>query len=397
MRRCSTLLLAVVILSLGAACARPGSTPTTSDTQVTIDTHATHPTVWLCRPGMVDNPCEGGLDATVVESTGPAGTTDFQPAASPPVDCFYVYPTVSKVGLANAPLRATDNETAEVRAQAARFGQSCRVFAPLYQQYTIVSLLQKSGPSQQARQLAYADVRSAWHDYLVNDNDGRPVALIGQDQGAEHLARLLREDVEPVPAVRRLLVSAYLVGTNVLVTKGSDTGGDLTDTEACRRHDQFGCVVSFSAYATDPPVDAAFGRVSARDRTAGRQALCTNPAALGGEAAQLHPYLPTTHLGGGDLPGQPTDARPDESTGFVTYPRFLFGQCRTVGDRTWLTIQPWPAPGDVRRLPALDTSAAWGLHVDEFSLVLGDLVTLLGRQSAAYLAAGGRADPGLAG
>ena len=28
------------------------------------------PTLWLCRPGMADNPCEGGLDATVIDADG---------------------------------------------------------------------------------------------------------------------------------------------------------------------------------------------------------------------------------------------------------------------------------------------------------------------------------------
>ena len=28
------------------------------------------PTLWLCRPGMADNPCEGGLDSTVINADG---------------------------------------------------------------------------------------------------------------------------------------------------------------------------------------------------------------------------------------------------------------------------------------------------------------------------------------
>ncbi|MBX6390028.1 MAG: DUF3089 domain-containing protein [Frankia sp.] len=405
MRRCSTFLLAVLALLLGSACAQPRPSdqattgestvsPAPVDTRIHSDLTVAHPTVWVCRPGMVAGTCESDLDATVVDAHGPTGTEPFELAAEPKADCFYVYPTTSRSPLANAPLKATETEVAMVRAQAARFGSVCRVFAPAYQQYSVVARFQSDGPSSAARNLAYLDVRSAWHDYLLNDNRGRPVVLLGHDQGAEMLLRLLREEISVDPGQRALLVSAMLIGVDARVVRGTDTGGDLGTIPACRRHDQVGCVVAYSAYANDAPQDAMFGRPEAAIR--GEQSspepgkdlavLCTNPAALGGGPAALRPYLPTARLGGSHLSGQPEQTLPVADTAFVTYPNFFWAECRESGDVSWLAVVPFAQPDDVRSLPVLDSPPSWGLHQVEFNLALGDLIALAGRQTAAYLA-----------
>ncbi|OHV35816.1 MULTISPECIES: DUF3089 domain-containing protein [Pseudofrankia] len=412
MRRCSArppaVLTLLLTLLLGSACGRtPASDPATapaSPTNPAIDTAdltVAHPTVWVCRPGTVDDNCAAGLDATTVGPAGPMGTEPFGPAANPGADCFYLYPTVSRVAAGNAPLKATDTEIAVVRAQAARFATVCRVFAPAYEQYSVVSRLQPDGPSDIARSIAFSDVQSAWNDYLLNDNQGRPVVLVGDDQGAEMLLRLLQEEIEPDAGQRALLVSALLVGADVRVAAdaGALTGGDLTKIPACQRHDEFGCVVAYSAYEGDAPADARFGLPSAPSRgtaaTADLEAaptdlrtLCTNPAALGGGKAVLEPYLPTAALIGASLPGLSPANLPAAGTGFVTYPDFLTAECQQAGGRAWLTVTPEPAPnGDTRSLPAIESPPSWGLHFDEFSLTLGDLVELAGRQTAAYLGA----------
>jgi hypothetical protein len=412
MRRCSANPLAaltlLLTLSLGSACGltdalNPAAGPTAPATPTTglADLVVSHPTVWVCRPGTVDDHCSGGLDATIVGPYGLMGVERFQPAADPAVDCFYVYPTVSGVGIANAPLKATDVEIAVVRAEVSRFASVCRIFAPAYEQYTVVSRLQPGGPSAASRDLAFADVQSAWHDYLVNDNQGRPVVLIGDDQGAEMLLRLLRDEVERDAAQRALLVSALLIGADVRVPPDSVVGGDLTVIPGCERHDQFGCVVAFSAYQGIPPAGAWFGESSAPSRgasaaavprgKAGLLALCSNPAALGGGAATLAPYLPATPLVGAELPGLPPASQPAAQTGYVTLPEYLTAECRQREGQSWLEITPRPAFGDRRSLPRLDSPPSWGLHAAELYLTLGDLIELVGRQSSSYLAARGAA------
>jgi len=410
MRRCparpSAALALLLTLAVGSACGRAPAvdqaTAPASPTDSKINLAGLvviHPTVWVCRPGSVDDACASGLDATTVGPAGPTGTVPFQAAANPAVDCFYVYPTVSQVAVASAPLKATDTELAAVRAQAARFSSTCRVFAPAYQQYTVVSRLQAGGPSTATRDLAFADVQSAWNDYLLNDNQGRPVVLVGDDQGAEMLLRLLREEIEPDASQRALLVSALLVGADVRVRTGQVTGGDLATIPACQRHDEFGCVVAYSAYAGTPPADALFGLPSAPSRgltasagigqaVTGLQTLCNNPAALGGGAATLEPYLPSARLVGSALPGLSPENLPAADTGFVTYPEFLEAECHQEAGRAWLAVTSEPAwDGDGRSVPVVQSPPSWGLHFVEFSLTLGDLVELAARQSTAYLAA----------
>ncbi len=108
-----------------------------------------------------------------------------------------------------------------MRYQAARFSQQCRVFAPVYRQNTVPALLaQGRYTTPESRQLAYADVLEAWRSYMKNDNRGRGVVLIGHSQGTFHLRRLIRTEIDPKPALRKQLVSALLLGGNVLVKQG---------------------------------------------------------------------------------------------------------------------------------------------------------------------------------
>src|SRR5207248_1889258 len=51
--------------------------------------------VWLCKPGTEPDPCRGCLDTTVYSTAGDSHTVSPKQPANPPVDCFYVYPTVS--------------------------------------------------------------------------------------------------------------------------------------------------------------------------------------------------------------------------------------------------------------------------------------------------------------
>src|ERR1700694_4966769 len=92
-------------------------------------TAAPSSTVWLCRPGLSNNPCAGSLTTTVVR---PNGTTSVQrtvAARSPPFDCFCVYPNVSTQPTDNANLHVDPEERAVATEQASPFSQVCRVYA----------------------------------------------------------------------------------------------------------------------------------------------------------------------------------------------------------------------------------------------------------------------------
>ena len=62
------------------------------------------------------------------------------PAKDPPIDCFYVYPTVSRDRGLNSDL-VMDEENDAAAAQFARFASVCRPFAPKYRQMTVGAIV----------------------------------------------------------------------------------------------------------------------------------------------------------------------------------------------------------------------------------------------------------------
>ena len=344
-------------------------------------------TVWLCRPGQADDPCTADLTTTVTAADGARTIVHPKAATDAPIDCFYVYPTVSRQSTTNANLHVDPAETAVARAQASPFSQACRVYAPMYRQLTL-SAIGGGGKSISERGVAtaYLSLLSAWKDYLAHDNHGRGVVLIGHSQGASMLIGLIRNQIDNNPAERRLLVSALLMGGNVTVPVGQTVGGDFENVPACQSNGQTGCVVAYSSFETAPPADSFFGRVGtaigAQVRAAvtgagDLQVLCTNPAALSGGTGSLDPYFPTTSARAvGGSGGAPTP--------WVAYPGRYTATCTSIGGATWLQVDPAPDPPDGRPTVTQALGPRWGLHLVDVNLALGNLVGLVQDQSAAY-------------
>jgi hypothetical protein len=337
---------------------------------------------WLCRPGGLDA-CAVDLTATVIAEDGRMTPEKFEPNLNPPIDCFYVYPTVSLDPGGNSDMTAGPEERNVIRAQFARFASQCRPFAPLYRQFTLTALRAGTAgkPITADRTLGYNDVIDAWNHYLTHDNNGRGVVLIGHSQGSGVLTQLLRNEIDGKPIQSRI-VSALLLGTNVAVPKGKDVGGAFTHLPLCRAADQTGCVITYVSFrSTMPPPDGSrFGRVA----DAGMEAGCTNPAALGGGRAPLHAYLTTgTHQW--VTPPVPID------TPFVSVPRLLTAECVSNDNGSYLEITVNSDPKDARAddIPG-DVMAngkpnpSWGLHLIDVHAAMGNLVDIVGRQSRAY-------------
>jgi hypothetical protein len=62
-------------------------------------------TVWLCLPGMADDPCTQSLATTAVTAGGTTSVSSPKPTTSTALACFYVYGTVSQEPSVNADLR----------------------------------------------------------------------------------------------------------------------------------------------------------------------------------------------------------------------------------------------------------------------------------------------------
>jgi hypothetical protein len=265
--------------------------------------------------------------------------------------------------------------------QAARFSQSCRVWAPVYRQVTLVGISDPRKVTPAAEAKAYKSMRSAWREYLAKHNHGRGFVLLGHSQGSFLLRKLITEEIDKRPAVRRRLVSALLLGGDVTVRKGKDAGGDFKNVRACRSARQLGCVVAYSSYGDTPPADSLFARV-ARRKAKKFQVLCTNPTALGGGSGTMIPYASTTPFPGtlglgvriflGELPKVPTP--------WLRPPGRYDAKCSTAGGASFLKVDSL----DGARTPTPTPDATWGYHLGDVNLALGNLTTLVAKQGARY-------------
>ncbi len=337
-------------------------------------------TVWLCKPGLADNPCEPSLKTTVFSPSGQKLSVEsVKRAKKPKFDCFYVYPTVSdqKTTLANFNI---DPELKSIALyQASRYSRDCRVFAPVYRQITLNALF-NGGASKAEQKTAYGDVRRAWREYLVKYNKGRGVVFIGHSQGSFMLRRLLSEKVDPKVSARKRLISALLLGGNVEVKAGSDRGGDFQNIPACRSKRQFGCVIAFSTFNATPPAGALFGRAGP-----GREVLCTNPTDLGGGSGRATPIFPTAPFAPGTTIGAGTLAVgftvPQASTPWASFPNAYKARCSSEANANVLRIEPLNGAPTLNAIP----TAGWGLHLTDANIALGNLADLVRRQAAAYV------------
>ena len=97
--------------------------------------------------------------------------------ASAPIDCFYVYPTVSRDRGPQQRPHCRERRAAVAETQFARFASVCRPFAPIYRQMTLArSPLYATGADVSAAGgLAYADVAAAWRNYRRDAQQRPPV------------------------------------------------------------------------------------------------------------------------------------------------------------------------------------------------------------------------------
>jgi hypothetical protein len=347
-------------------------------------------TTWLCKPGPASNPCAVGLGTTVISPTGETqGALTPAKAKHPKIDCFYVYPTVSDQKTPQATKKIDPEERSIALYQAARYSGECRVYAPMYRQITLAGLLKPTSVTKAMTASAYNDVRDAWRDYLKHDNKGRGVVLIGHSQGSFVLRQLIAKEIDKDATVRRRLVSAILLGGNVLVKKGSDKGGDFQNVKACRSATQLRCVVAFSTFNAVPPTNAVFGRADAQPTTINAkpvpntEVLCTNPAALSGGSAPITSLYPSTPFAPGTTIGALTTQvglpTPAISTPWIEAQAYS-AECSGEGGANVLRITGQPGAPDLHALP----DATWGLHLVDANIALGDLITLVHREAAQY-------------
>jgi hypothetical protein len=376
-----------IIRTIAAAAALLLAAPAGAETPAAAPDYA-QDSAWVCLPGRADA-CSGPLATTALNANGYGSTGEALPNKEAAVDCFYVYPTISRDPGLNSDLVPGLEEQATAAVQLARFGSVCRTFAPLYRQVTLAALPRAfAGEDISANfATAYGDVLAAWKDYLAHRNNGRRFVLIGHSQGSVHLLKLLAEQIEGKPEAKRML-SAILLGWTVEVPEGKRVGGSLKSTPLCSKVGETGCVITYMTFraATPPAADAFFGRSARLGMTAG----CTNPAALGGGSAKLDSYWFTFSPVQAGAEPVVWSSQGNPPTPFLRTVDLVTGECRHNDQAGWLAVSENAdskdsrtdrIPGDVYVMGKLNPG--WGMHLVDMSVAQGDLIRLVEAQAAA--------------
>jgi len=357
------------------------------------------PETWLCRPDKTDgNACKYDLTTTVVQANGKESVEPFKADPKAKIDCFYVYPTVSNDPGIISDMNPGPEEVNVAKVQFARLGAKCRLYAPLYRQITLTALRAgmsgKPMPGQNDpkwRATAYNDVLEAWNYYLKHDNHGRGVVLVGHSQGSGVLTQLIKNEIDGKP-VQKQIVSAILMGTRLPVTAGKDTGL-FQHIPLCRKASQTGCVIAYASFrdTVPPPANSLFGKAPGPNEIA----ACTNPANLApGGKGTFHAYMSNTQIASsGAAVKEWVKGKPNPATPFISAPGLLTGQCVEKNGFSYLEVHVNADPADPRTdeitgdvVQNGQVNAAWGLHLIDANLAMGNLVDIVGAEGKAYLA-----------
>ena len=205
---------------------------------------------------------------------------------------------------------------------AGPFSLAGDVSAPLYRQGSLYTRLTLREDAREARAFAYQDVEAAFEAWLKRHPDS-PIVLAGVEQGADLLARLLRDRVSKDRALKKRLVAAYLMDT--IVPQGA------IDLPVCATREQAGCFAAWSMI--DEGKDGVAGRRMRRalfwdekgrlEEIGDAPIVCFNPVSGASDGAAT---APRRHLGAANATGLEWGLRPafiDRQVGAVCREGFL--------------------------------------------------------------------------
>ena len=333
---------------------------------------ATASTKWLCKPGLAENPCAESIATVSVRPDGSTAPLRSARKRRRPVDCFYVYPTVSLQQTPNADLTIDPEvrEIAEIQPMPSPEPGHRLVFSRELASFTRSVTASADGASR----LEY--------------NKGRGIILVGHSQGTGHLGRLIRETVDRKPNLRKRLVSAMLIGGNVYVPRGKRVGGQFQNIPTCRTAVETGCLIAFSSFTSPPPADAIFGRIGGALSTPGidpdkYEVACVNPAALDGSKGALKSFYSTN-----PFPGLYGLLLPDLSawgSPWISVTGQYRASCRKEDGAHWLQFDFIGGEDDVRPRITEPLGRTWGSHLTEVNDASGNLTSVAASEIRSYL------------
>ncbi len=258
---------------------------------------------WLAQPDLSVDPYE--LDAKA--------------------DVFVVVPSVYRGGehwnLPSDDLKRKSKLQRIVRPNyVTPYGDAGRLFAPYYRQASLYSYMTTREDARLAQDLAYSDVKRAFEVFLKQSPPERPIILVGHNQGASHLQRLLAEFFQD--DLKQRLAVAYVIDYPLLAEAFD---GPLAGLKPCETADDIRCVAAFGTFM--PGDDVIARRFAERllvhngkeyKSVSGREIICINPLLWSRE----EDYAPKRlHLGGAAAEALEPDVKP------AALPKQVGAQC----------------------------------------------------------------------
>jgi hypothetical protein len=232
-----------------------------------------------------------------------------------PADIFFIHPTTFNGGEDwNGPIGDRRADRILMRTMipnyAGPFQSIGRVFAPRYRQASLYSFLTNRDDAREARRFAYRDVRAAFLQFAGLYNRGRPLIVVGVEQGGQLAARLVADVVAKDPNLMRRLAAVYVIDAVV----PADEHRPGSALPACSRRAEARCMVAWAGVRDDDEETAqrllprAFVWTAAGqlEPLGERPALCVNPlTGQAGGAAEAR-----VALGAANASGMEWGARP---------------------------------------------------------------------------------------
>ena len=189
------------------------------------------------------------------------------------------------------------------------YGNAGRLFAPYYRQAALYSFMTAREDARKAHDFAYQDVKRAFNFFLKNSPPERPIILVGHNQGASHVQRLLADFFQG--DLKKRLAVAYVIDYPLPLDLFDTT---LSNLKPCETEIDINCVNAFGAFMPGDDVIAKrfVSRLLTYDgedytRVQGRELLCTNPLLWN----RSNDYAPRRlHLGGVAAEGLDPDTKP---------------------------------------------------------------------------------------
>lgn len=231
-------------------------------------------------------------------------------------DVFVIVPSVYRGGehyvLPSDDLRRKSKLERIVRPNyVAPYGDAGRLFAPFYRQASLYSYMTTREDARLAQDFAYQDVKRAFSVFLEQSPPERPIVLVGHNQGAAHLIRILQDFFASRSELRQRLAVAYVIDYPLPLDLLDHA---LSPLQPCETEDQTGCIAAFGTFMPGENVIAE--RFTERllvhdgvgfESVEGRPLLCINPLTW----KRNEDYAPERlHLGGVAAEGLEPDIRP---------------------------------------------------------------------------------------